>query len=142
MGDRAVAMRGPAIPVLFGALASIAATAWAIRASDGWGILWWLPCCVIAGLFHLVVHIRMILNMTEVSAGMARLALLSSAAFLVAFLLQVDVGDGPGWIIATALLPDGLERAKLPAWWPGWVNFLAFLPLIGTWALLVRRSSH
>jgi hypothetical protein len=125
--------------VLIGAATSIGAAGWAVLASDGWGVLIWLPCVLVAGLFHLVLQVRLV-STSHVSADLAKLALLSSATFLAAFLLQVDEGDGPRWIIATAILSGSGGGSRLPAWWPSWVNWLAFVPMVVSWALLVRRT--
>ena len=128
--------------VIGGAVASILVSGWVIRTSDGWGVLIWLPCCLIAGVIHLLVQV-LVVRSTPVSAVAMRTAIVCNAIFLLAFLLQVDEGDGPRWVIATAVAPEFWGNwSRLPAWWPAWINLLAFGPLLGSWALLVRRSRN
>jgi hypothetical protein len=128
--------------VIGGALAATLASGWAIWTSDGWGVLIWLPCCLVAGVIHLLVQL-LVVRSTPASVVARLTAHVSNAIFLLAFLLQVDEGDGPRWIIATAGAPELWGSwSRLPAWWPAWINLLAFGPLLGSWALLVRRSGH
>ena len=88
----------------------------------------------------ITAHTRMLANAGSTSAS-TRFALLSSAMFVLAFLLQVDEGDGPRWIIGAALLAGGGDHGRLPGWWPGWINLLAFAPLIVTWGLMLRQTA-
>jgi hypothetical protein len=125
--------------IILAPVAAIVVSAMAIIASDGWGVLFWIPACVVGGLMHLLLHIRM--SWATTASPAVRLAILSSAMFVLGFLLQVDEGDGPRWVIGTVLLAgDGAPR--LPQWWPSWVNLLGFVPLFVTWAFVVRETSR
>lgn len=123
------------------AVAAIGVAATAIRLSGGWGSILWIPICLVGGAGHMVLQIRMLRTDTGSSGG-TRLGVLSSAMFVLGFLLQVDEGDGPRWIIGLAVLAGEVGAAPLPAWWPGWFNLAAFVPLLVTWWLLVRETSR
>jgi len=126
--------------IILAPVAAIILAGMSILASDGWGVLIWVPACLVVGIMHLLLHVRMTWATTDSSA--AGLAILSSAMFVLGFLLQVDEGDGPRWIVGSALLAGSNGAARLPAWWPGWVNLVAFAPLIATWALVVRKTGQ
>ena len=114
----------------------------AIARSGGWGLLILTPWCLLAGLGQVVVNVRLAGHCAlSQSPRLTKLALVSSGMFVLAFLLQVDEGDGPRWLIVTALLsPYGGGGSRLPEWWPIWVNWLAFVPLFVTWALMTRET--
>jgi len=133
--------RTNSILVIVVAIAAIGVTATAVRLSGGWGFLLWIPICLVGGAIHLVLQARM-LRTSAGSSGRARLGVLSSAMFVLGFLLQVDEGDGPRWIIGAALFAGEASAAPLPVWWSGWFNLAAFVPLFATWGLLVRETSR
>jgi hypothetical protein len=71
--------------------------------------------------------------------------MLSSHALLIAaFLLQYDVGDGPGWLKISAILEGGPrgQYTMTPTWWPKEmemrINLLLFVPVLATWIVLLR----
>ena len=119
------------------ALAAIGAAMLAIFNSDGWGVLIWAPVCVLIAVVHLGI-LAFAARMSSRASALVKLALLASVCFVAAFLLQVDEGDGPRWIIAMAVFAD--HPPRLPRWWPFWINLLAFVPLIGAWTMLLRRA--
>lgn len=106
-------------------------SALAILRSDGWLVFLWLPCCVVAGTFHLV---WLSVRGRPSTAASARLEYWASVLFLLAFLLQVDEGDGPRWLIMLPML-------RIPDWWPMWVNFFAFVPLVSCWIQMLREGT-
>ena len=128
------------VAIILAPIAAVAVSGTSILASDGWGVLIWIPACLIVGIMHLLLHVRMTWATTDSAA--ARLAILSSAMFVLGFLMQVDEGDVPRWIIGSALLAGGNGAPRLPAWWPGWLNLVAFAPLMATWALVLRKTSQ
>ena len=119
------------VVIILAPIAAIAVSGMSILASDGWGVLIWIPACLVVGVMHLLLHVRM--TWAAADSAAARLAMLSSAMFVLGFLLQVDEGDGPRWIIGSALFAGGNSAARLPPWWPSWVNLGAFVPLMATW---------
>ena len=89
------------------AVAAALATAMVVRGSGGWASLAWVPLCLVAGALHSVINVRLARRVW--SRRVIALSLTSSALFLLAFFLQVDVGDGPSWIVGSAWF----ERAVL-----------------------------
>lgn len=123
------------------AVAAALATAMVVRGSGGWASLAWVPLCLVAGALHSVINVRLARRVW--SRRVIALSLTSSALFLLAFFLQVDVGDGPSWIVGSAWFERaGGVRIWLPRWWQGWWNFAAFIPLVVAWVVMVRETGR
>jgi hypothetical protein len=106
--------------------------------APGWfffmGILWW----PFVGVVHFLSHSKALLRFrSSVQGSLLRLMVVSHILFIVAFLLQYDEGDGPGWLTITALL----GHREAPAWWPDnpIMNLCLFIPVLVTWVLLLKR---
>jgi len=108
------------------------------KQSDGWGsivgifVLW-----PIAGVMHLAAHSIRLPRSGRIQGSRLALITVSHLLFIAAFLLQYDVGDGPGWLVITQFL----GRGGVPNWWPNpfIMNIAVFLPVLATWVLLIRR---
>jgi len=122
------------------AATAVVASCIAVVTSGGWGVIVFLPACVMVGAIHMVVHLRVV-GRCVVTRRLAKLVWASAAMFLLAFLLQADEGDGPRWLIATALIPPwGGGGTPLPAWCPSWVTWIAVAPLIVSWVVLLNEA--
>ena len=98
--------------------------------------------CVLHVRFHFRAS-RAVVN----RPSLLGLMVLSHAALVAAFLLQWDTGDGPDWLILTAMTGSGpgYSDSDPPGWWPrdalGIVlNVLLFVPVAMTWRKL--RHAH
>jgi hypothetical protein len=113
----------------------------------GWlAIMWWTGYLVFGGA-HVAVHA--VHELREGSPRSPSRALISNSLFLLAFLLQWDVGDTPGGWFTIAALPCGGPGGvsgivgncpMAPDWWPGpIVNLALGVPVVATWILLLKR---
>lgn len=121
--------------------------------TGGWLIIPGLICYPFVSLLHFLFHSRAIAHSGSIhqepgsKAPLLRLVAVSHILFILAFLFQYDVGDGwptrSDWLTITALLGGGpgARSARPPAWWPTtpFMNVCVFIPVIVTWALLLRR---
>lgn len=110
----------------------------------GWLTL--MPFYPAIGILHYYIHARSIRYLRVIGWSLLILIVLSHILLILAFLLQYDLGDGPGWLTITALTGDGPGSlsAEPQSWWspPFLMNILVFLPVFITWgALLIKGSS-
>ena len=111
------------------------------KVCGGWftiiGIFLW----PLVGLTHLVAHSIKLPRSGKIQGSRLALITVSHLLFVVAFLLQYDQGDGPGWLTITALLGDSqaVGSKQPPEWWPDELkeNFVLFIPVFVTWVLLL-----
>jgi hypothetical protein len=116
------------------------------KVSGGWftiiGIFLW----PLVGLMHLVAHSMKLPRSGKIEGSQLTLITVSHLLFIVAFLLQYDQGDGPGWLTITAWLRDSqvIGSRQPPKWWPDELknNFVLFIPVIVTWVLLLRSPGR
>lgn len=118
--------------------------------TTGWlAIMWGIPYLVLGGA-HVAAHATC--EFRPCSRRSPSRALISNGLFLLAFLLQWDVGDTPvGWFTITALPcggPGGVSGIvgnclTAPGWWPGPIaNVALFIPVAATWILLLKKPSR
>jgi hypothetical protein len=68
-----------------------------------------------------------------------RVILISHLLLLIGFLLQLDVGDGPGWLAIAQLFGWKWGNTLREHWWteyPLLFNSLAFVPVAISWAFI------
>jgi hypothetical protein len=133
------------LPLCLAALAAVvtAYCAWVKLEYGGWLTPFTLPFVAA----HFVIHVR------PARAALARppllkMILLSHACLVVGFLFQWDFGDGPAWLIITAMSGQGpgYEDSYPPSWWPpdGWAmltNVALFVPVVWSWVKLRKTPT-
>jgi len=125
--------------VWFGALLGlglrIGGTGWLI-------IIYWYLWPALTAL-HLVVNIRAIAAAGNNVAHIRPYVIASQLLFIVAMLLQIDVGDGPVWMVGPALVGYDLdydrwgEHIGLLQW-----NVLVFLPCLLAWVAVAIAAGR
>jgi hypothetical protein len=98
-------------------------------------------------LGHFLVHLRAAREVGGRRHLVHALAF-SHIALVIAFLLQWDTGDGPTWLIITAMMGTGPGHSDSapPGWWPGGsvsvaLNFALFVPVLWMWRRLRRQMA-
>ncbi len=112
--------------------------------SAGWFTIFLFPFIYIPVL---VIHAKVLAVAFRASEtpepGSVSLMYASNLFLLAAFLVQVDAGDGPKFMaIFSVLHAFGLSSESPFRLGDGWiaVNFLAFIPVAITWALMLIVS--
>src|SRR5262245_3165327 len=73
------------------------------KAAGGWATIPGLVLWPVVGLLHYLSHSRAIPRTGNVAGSLLALMGTSHVLFICGFLLQYDVGDGPGWLTITSL---------------------------------------
>ncbi len=105
----------------------------------GWFMIIGMVCYPIAGLFHLLAHWVTVGRVKDVGQPLLILIIISHLLFILAFLLQYDVGDtSQGDLTITYWF-----GRKAPAWWDSlpWLNLVVFIPVMVTWSLMLRNCT-
>ncbi len=116
----------------------------AIRAGGmGWFFIIYLWAWLLVPTIHLMVNLEAIRSAGENPDRLRVHVIASQVLFIVAMLLQIDVGDGPVWMVGPALVGLDLDYAR----WSGssdyigqW-NWLVFLPCIAVWGVLLFNAA-
>lgn len=114
-------------------------------ATGGWlfliGLLF-LPNYLVIGSLHYFFHSRALRSTQRISISLLILIAVSHTLFVAAFLLQFDIGDGPGWFTITKVL--GLQGGYEGTFWEEYgilTNTLAFIPVAISWVVVNRRRA-
>jgi hypothetical protein len=101
----------------------------------GWFTLLFIWIYVPIGFTHVVIHGNASQSIPQTRA----LAIVSNVLLLMAFLVQLDEGDGPcRWITITGLLyGPGFSPCFDQPWLNPFFNLIAFVPAAITWVFLV-----
>lgn len=141
------------LPLLFvtGAIAASIATVLKVK-FGGWFILYEGGLGILFGAAIAHVALRAFAISTKAGPAATQILLLSDVIFVLSALFRWDVGDGPDWLVITAMLHGGpgAQAATPPAWLhltegSGVLyNISLYIPLVLCWivtAKLLNRQS-
>jgi hypothetical protein len=98
----------------------------------GWVTIFMGPLYLGVGCVHVFAHVRYA-SRSFVPPVMSR-AWLSNGLFLLAFLLQSDIGDNSTYWMTIMAPACGRGAACVPAWWPAeLMNAAVFAPVVASW---------
>jgi hypothetical protein len=111
-------------------------------AGMGWLIIvYWYLWLIVTGV-HLAANLRAIKAAGENVARVRPFVIASQVLFIAAMLLQIEVGDGPVWMVGAAIVGLDLDYARwgdyddLAPW-----NVLVFVPCVISWGLALRAGA-
>lgn len=126
--------------VWFGALLGLAFRV----AGMGWYIIIYWYLWLILTAVHVAANLFALRRAGDRAAQIRPYVIASQILFIAAMLLQIDVGDGPVWMVGAALVGIDLDYGRWGDSYDDVVrwNWLVFLPCVVSWAVALRMATN